>query len=106
MTPDEKNARARARYQEKKEELSARKRDLYAERRETILRRMREDRALCPLCQMPYRRLYLKKHLRTRHLNSSTSEVREAAAVAFPELVQGEVPQAPVVLQAVPVDAS
>ena len=88
MTPEEKNRRARTRYHEKKEGLTQRKRELYAEKREDVLRRMREDRTLCPLCHMPYRRLYLKKHLLTRHLRNSTSEVRQAALDAFPELAQ------------------
>ena len=88
MTPEEKNRRARTRYHEKKEGLTQRKRELYAEKREDVLRRMREDRTLCPLCHMPYRRLYLKKHLLTRHLRNSTTEVRQAALEAFPELAQ------------------
>jgi hypothetical protein len=39
----------------------------YQEKREEILRKGKEDRSNCPLCGLDFRRLYIKKHLITRH---------------------------------------
>lgn len=39
----------------------------YAEKREQILQKGKEDRATCPLCNLDFRRLYIKKHIVTRH---------------------------------------
>ena len=39
----------------------------YQEKREEILRKGKEDRANCPLCGLDFRRLYIKKHIITRH---------------------------------------
>ena len=44
----------------------ARKRRYYANR-EDILQKCREDKALCPLCQIEFHRPYLKYHLSGRH---------------------------------------
>lgn len=55
------NERRREKYSSK-----ARKSD-YADKREEILKKGKEDRAICPLCNLDFRRLYIKKHIRTRH---------------------------------------
>ena len=39
----------------------------YKDKREEILRKGKEDRANCPLCGLDFRRLYIKKHIITRH---------------------------------------
>lgn len=39
----------------------------YAAKRQDILQRGKEDRATCPLCNLDFRRLYIKKHIITRH---------------------------------------
>lgn len=39
----------------------------YQEKREGILQKGKEDRALCPLCGLDFRRLYIKRHIVTRH---------------------------------------
>lgn len=39
----------------------------YQEKREEILKKGKEDRAICPLCRLDFRRLYIKKHIVTRH---------------------------------------
>ena len=58
---DRLNANRRNRY-----DSEARKTD-YRENRESILLAKKEDRANCPLCQLDYRRLYIPRHLVTRH---------------------------------------
>lgn len=39
----------------------------YNDTRDTVLTRMKEDRATCPLCKLDFRRLYIRKHIHTRH---------------------------------------
>lgn len=39
----------------------------YREKRLDILKQGKEDRAICPLCGLDFRRLYIKKHIMTRH---------------------------------------
>ena len=39
----------------------------YQEKREEILKKGKEDRANCPLCGLDFRRLYISKHIATRH---------------------------------------
>ena len=39
----------------------------YYENRGVILQRRRENKALCPLCRIEYRRPYLRTHLVGRH---------------------------------------
>lgn len=39
----------------------------YKQHREEILRKGKEDRMPCPLCGLDFRRLYIKKHILTRH---------------------------------------
>ena len=55
------NEKRRIRY-----DSETRKAD-YHENREEILKKCREDRALCPLCGLDFRRLYIKRHIETRH---------------------------------------
>ena len=49
------------------------RRDKYRANREQILQKLRDDRAMCPLCSIEYRRLYLKRHLMGRHGLESSS---------------------------------
>ena len=39
----------------------------YRKHRDAILQKSKEDTAMCPICQISYRRLYLSKHLECRH---------------------------------------
>ena len=39
----------------------------YQLKREEILRKGKEERAICPLCGLDFRRLYIPKHVVTRH---------------------------------------
>ena len=39
----------------------------YQQNREDILKRGKEDRSNCPLCGLDFRRLYIPKHVVTRH---------------------------------------
>ena len=43
------------------------RRQSYLKHRDATLRRLRDDRARCPLCHMDYRRLYLPQHMARRH---------------------------------------
>ena len=64
-------------YLEKNREIiNEKRRDKYVSRdrkaeyqmhREAILKRGREDRAQCPLCKLEFRRLYIPRHIETRH---------------------------------------
>lgn len=49
----------------------------YAENREEILRKGKEDRALCPLCKLDFRRLYIRKHIMTRHKLEPPIDLKE-----------------------------
>ena len=42
----------------------------YQENREEILKKKKEDRLACPICNLKYRRLYIKQHIKTRHEKS------------------------------------
>ena len=55
------NAKRRDKYN------SERRKAKYQENREQILLKLRQDRCLCPLCGLEYRRLYIKRHLIGRH---------------------------------------
>ena len=46
---------------------SARRKEEYNEKRCAILEKGRSDRAQCPLCGLDFRRLYIPKHIATRH---------------------------------------
>lgn len=39
----------------------------YHQNREQILKKCRDDRMDCPLCGLEFRRLYIPKHIATRH---------------------------------------
>ena len=39
----------------------------YQQKREELLQRSKGDRACCPLCNLEFRRLYIKSHIVTRH---------------------------------------
>ena len=58
---EEINERKRQKY-----DADARKRK-YLENRDAILQKCREDKAMCPICQIEYYRPYLKTHLIGRH---------------------------------------
>jgi hypothetical protein len=58
---EEINLKRRKRYNSE-----SRKADYQLKRCE-ILQKGREDRANCPLCGLDFRRLYIRKHLITRH---------------------------------------
>ena len=56
------------RFREKHgERLREMKRQKYQENREAILQKGRNDKQECPICKIEYRRLYLKRHLLSRH---------------------------------------
>ncbi len=46
----------------------------YQMKREEILQKGKDDRAICPLCGLDFRRLYIKKHVVTRHKLSTPPE--------------------------------
>ena len=46
---------------------SERRKEEYNEKRCAILEQGRSDRAECPLCGLDFRRLYIPKHIATRH---------------------------------------
>ena len=58
---EEINERRRHKY-----DADARKRK-YLENRDAILQKCKEDKAMCPICQIEYHRPYLKTHLTCRH---------------------------------------
>ena len=49
----------------------------YQEKREEILRKGKEDRANCPLCNLDFRRLYIRKHIVTRHKTNPPENLNE-----------------------------
>jgi hypothetical protein len=53
----------------------------YAETREVILKKGKEDRAICPLCNLDFRRLYIKKHIITRHKIDPPENLKELICV-------------------------
>ena len=55
------NHKRRMRY-----DSEARKKE-YSENREAILLQKKNDRGVCPLCKLDFRRLYIPQHLVTRH---------------------------------------
>ena len=61
---------------ENQELINQKRRDAYAPRnrkmeyqknRLCILEAQKKDRAICPLCNLSFRRLYIPKHIETRH---------------------------------------
>ena len=46
---------------------SEKRREVYERTRVEVLQKLKEDRAPCPLCGLDFRRLYIRKHLVTRH---------------------------------------
>lgn len=61
MDREEVNERRRKRY------CSETRRELYQKKREEILESGKADRARCPMCQLDFRRLYIPRHIVTRH---------------------------------------
>ena len=55
------NEKRRAKYSTEKRKAK------YQQNREELLQRGRDDRACCPLCNLEFRRLYIKNHIVTRH---------------------------------------
>ena len=43
------------------------KRAAYVLKRDEILKKQKKDRQNCPLCGLDFRRLYIQKHIATRH---------------------------------------
>ena len=65
---------------ENRDSINLRRREAYAPRdrkmeyqknRVCILEKQKKDRAVCPLCQLSFRRLYIPTHIETRHNRSS-----------------------------------
>ena len=56
----------------------------YREKREEILQKSKEDRAICPLCGLDYRRLYIPRHIETRHCKVLKSGMPVATQAALP----------------------
>ena len=46
---------------------SVARKEEYDANRETILLQKKNDRGICPLCKLDFRRLYIKQHIVTRH---------------------------------------
>lgn len=65
--PERCRAASKASYEKHREEAIAKKRAKYQEHREAILLARKEDKQMCPICQISYGRLYLDKHLKNRH---------------------------------------
>ena len=65
--------KASAYHQKNKEEINAKKMRLYYENKDAILEKQKADRVECPICKIEYRRLYLKRHLLTRHKLDETT---------------------------------
>ena len=82
MRHPERRRESVARYNGKAEvrdRRATKRREFYVAHRESILREQRQDRAACPLCMgITFRRLYLKRHLLSRH---KLSEAEAAACV-------------------------
>ena len=55
------NARRRAKY------CSAQRKEQYERNRVEILQKQKEDRAVCEMCGKSVRRLYVHRHVATRH---------------------------------------
>ena len=53
----------------------------YAETREETLKRGKEDRATCPLCNLDFRRLYIRKHILTRHKTNPPANLKDLICV-------------------------
>ena len=65
------NAKRRAKYS------SEFRKQEYADKRDLILQKGKEDRALCPYCKLDFRRLYIPKHIVTRHKISIPDNLNE-----------------------------
>ena len=61
------NAQRRARHAEIKSQVNAARRHRYAQNAEAVLAKMKADRAECPICGRSCRRLYISRHIATRH---------------------------------------
>ena len=46
----------------------------YQQKRESILKHEKEDRANCPLCGLDFRRLYIPRHIATRHKKHTVAQ--------------------------------
>ena len=49
----------------------------YQQTRETLLQKAKGDRACCPLCNLEFRRLYIKNHIATRHKVQPPEDLNE-----------------------------
>jgi hypothetical protein len=65
------NEKRRAKYS------SEARKEEYITKREEILKRGKEDRALCPMCGLDFRRLYIPKHIATRHKCKLVEDLNE-----------------------------
>ena len=54
-------------YERYRERNIERKRQYYMANKERILQEYKDDKKLCPICQIAYKRLYLPKHMTIRH---------------------------------------
>ena len=68
------NAQRRLRYLETREADNARRRRVYSEMSEALLAKQRADRAACPICNKDLRRLYINKHIQTKHADQCILE--------------------------------
>ena len=68
--PDRVKQSAKACYEKHREANLLKKKERYQKMKMVISEEGKKDRVECPYCQgVTYRRLYLKKHLKTRHPN-------------------------------------
>ena len=49
--------------------INEKRREKYASSREKILKKQKEDREMCPICNLSFRRLYLPKHMQRHALS-------------------------------------
>ena len=61
------NQKHRDNYLKHREERNARRRAEYQIQREKILQKQKKDRAPCPLCNLTFRRAYVRQHIALRH---------------------------------------
>jgi hypothetical protein len=60
---------------------SERRRAEYYRTRGAILKKGREDRANCPLCGLDFRRLYIPRHIATRHKKQTAQNLTDDLSV-------------------------
>ena len=65
--PERCRAASKASYEKNREAAIEKKRQFYQDNKEAILLARKEDKQMCPICQIEYGRLYLDKHLKNRH---------------------------------------